>query len=635
VNPYPPHFKVGSYRPIYLWGGPGTVRMNRLKFMDVAVDEFVHDEVHTPTGADRVVGTMRCNWVHLMYDWGFPPEVERVDWDDFERAAAVYHDAGTPVFAYIQSSNCVYDGSFREQGWYAADERGRKITYITYSGRYMACLAHPDWRQHLKDLVRGAIERGADGIFLDNLFQGAQPVSLLGAWLGAAGCHCPRCREQYRAETGAPIPTGTVRPEDPTVARYLRWRAGQVTQLVAELAAYADELQPGTPLSANDFDACMRDAYLIYGIDLEALAQVQDVVMIENFGLPRWDRWPGPRLANNALTIRTARPIVGRAAHLSVLSYDVGIGFDPIYPARRYRQGIAEAAACGTSMTTKGAEYHDGEKMTVLTAAEYAPVHVAIGEAHAWLEANAALFGGERRNSAPVGLLHPGEALWLNWHQVAPMYFGAGQALTVAGIPWRVIRPGDPADGLEAVLVFDEAGLAACQQDAGGPLQTQVVLMPALEGWEGPSPSPLDGHPVLRGLVAAGARILFSAYSQNRLARQVMDAAGLPRVFTQSPLYYVPPEGAREALLNALPEDLYPRLSAPEPALIEVWRRGDTLQVHLVNYAAGPQEVQVRFRSPVAARVVSPDGTGDEERHEGARLDIPLDVYKVLLVTPH
>ena len=37
-------FQIGIYRPIYLWGGPGTIRMNRLKFMNQAVDEAAHHQ---------------------------------------------------------------------------------------------------------------------------------------------------------------------------------------------------------------------------------------------------------------------------------------------------------------------------------------------------------------------------------------------------------------------------------------------------------------------------------------------------------------------------------------------------------------------------------------------------------------
>lgn len=31
--PIPNPFDIGVHRPVYSWGGPGTVRMNRLKFM--------------------------------------------------------------------------------------------------------------------------------------------------------------------------------------------------------------------------------------------------------------------------------------------------------------------------------------------------------------------------------------------------------------------------------------------------------------------------------------------------------------------------------------------------------------------------------------------------------------------------
>ena len=53
-------------------------------------------------------------------------------------------------------------------------------------------------------------------------------------------------------------------------------------------------------LHQEDFDPVLRDSYLLYGIDLEALAKKQDIVMIEGFGLPLWEEQPKPRLANGA-----------------------------------------------------------------------------------------------------------------------------------------------------------------------------------------------------------------------------------------------------------------------------------------------------------------------------------------------
>jgi hypothetical protein len=410
---------------------------------------------------------------------------------------------------------------------------------------------------------------------------------------------------------------------------FLRWRAAQVTHLLRDLATYARELQPDTPISANDVDCVLKDSYVIYGIDLDALADVQDVTMIENFGLPRWDTKPVPGLTNNALQIRTAHAIVGKRAHLSILSYDVGIGFDPVYPVRRYRQGIAEAAACGVSMTTKGTEYYDGGKMTLLTASEFAPVTAALGDYHAWLEANAHMFAADRLNVAPIGLLYPGESLWLDWPRLAPLFYGAGQALTLEGIPWRVVNRLESLNGLRAVLVFDEEARTAVPDRAGA----TPILVPGLEHWRPPSPSLIGRSRLLRSIAASIYGAAATLYTRSRIAQRLMNWMGLPSVITQSSLYRAPSDAARMALASALPDDVYPRLRTRQPALIEVWRKQDQLQVHLVNYAAQPQEIRVQFPSPVAAQAISPD-EGDGASYEGAAVDVPVDVYQILLVTP-
>ena len=53
--------------------------MNKVKFMDYPVDEAAHLEVHEENVAELVVNEIHSNWVHLMYDWGFPPEIEAED----------------------------------------------------------------------------------------------------------------------------------------------------------------------------------------------------------------------------------------------------------------------------------------------------------------------------------------------------------------------------------------------------------------------------------------------------------------------------------------------------------------------------------------------------------------------------
>jgi hypothetical protein len=613
---------VGLHRPIYLWAGPGTVRMNRLKFMDAPVDEAVHLEAHTPVGARRVVQEAGFNWAYLTYDWGFPPEVEREDWAAFRQAVGVYHAAGARVFGYVQASNYVVSGSFRDRDWYALDPRGRPFYY--YTGRYMTCWRHPDWLEHLREMVRGVIAAGADGVFFDNPWHGAQPIHLGGAWIGGAGCYCARCREAFHRATGLEIPVRIAPETDETSRRYLRWRADLVAETLQMLADTARALKPDVLVSVNDFDAVMRPSFLIYGIDLARLSGVQDVMMIEDYGLPRWDAGTGdaaPALVNNALTLRTARALVGDTP-LTTDPYDKGIGFDGVYPARRLRQGIAEAAACGAAMVVKGTEFVENGAFTLLTAERFAPQREAVGKLHRWLAEHAGLYQ-ERTNAARVALLHPGEALWAAWDRLAPLYFGAAQTLLVAGIPWRVVTAQDDWTGLDVLFHFDQAPARI----AAFP-DLRAVHVPELPGWAGPAPSLLARSSAARSLVSTPLVELYRAYFRYRWARRLGDGLGLVHLFLQSPYFRLPAAPARQALLDALGRPPAPRVTAPAPVLVELWHRGEQRQLHLVNYAAAPQRVVVDLERPFAGEVLSPDRPATP--FGGARVEMELDVYAVL-----
>ncbi|HSV85948.1 MAG TPA: hypothetical protein VLH85_05195 [Levilinea sp.] len=597
--------------------------MNRLKFMNAPVDQVTHLEAHTPAGVRRVVDETGCNWIYLTYNWGFPPEQEVEDWEAFSSAAKAYQAAGAKVFAYIQTSNCVYDGSFKLQDWYALDARGRRIYY--YTGRYMTCWQHPAWIAHLEHMITGAIQRGADGIFFDNPWYAAQPVALFGSWHGSAGCHCQRCQEKYLQETGQTIPTH-IHPSDHLIDAYIRWRANQVTLTLAHYCGYAKFISPDIPVSVNNFDAVMRPSYLIYGIDLKALSSVQDIIMIENFGLPALDAHPHKRLPNNALTIRTARAIV-KSTPISVDPYDRGIGFDRVFPARRYLQGIAESIACGASMVIKGTEFIDKNVFTLLTAPQYYETRREIGRYHAWLEQHLNLFT-DRTSRAPVALLYPGDSLWQDWPRHAPRFFGACQALLAAGIPWKVILPGDDPGDLQAVII------CSGNQDrfATSP-DIPIISLDDLPAWVC-STQPnfmvrFFSRPI-NLLVACALR----AYFGSPLTRRLMDLAGVMRLFTSTPLYNLPTRTRQASLLAALPADIYPRLHAKKPALIEVWERSGIEEIHLVNYAGHNQEITVDFGVPRDVQILSPDHP-PQLLSPAVSIDFTLDVYAILTARPY
>jgi hypothetical protein len=121
---------------------------------------------------------------------------------------------------------------------------------------------------------------------------------------------------------------------------------------------------------------------------------------------------------------------------------------------------------------------------------------------------------------------------------------------------------------------------------------------------------------------------LFRAYFHSRLARRVLDGIGLSHFFLQSPFFKLPSAAQSRELLSAIGDGSRPRVRSDAPVLIEHWGRGNEEQIHLVNYAKLPQEIQVEIDRPVRGRVISPDM--ESFTFEGEKLIILLDVYAVV-----
>lgn len=608
-------FSVGKHRPVYLWAGPGTVRMNRLKFMGAPNDEFVHEEAHTEVGAQRMGSGGGFNWAYLMYDWGFPPEVERTDWEDFKKVVPIYHSHEIQVFGYIQTSNCVFDGSFLEKDWYAQDPKGRKIHY--YTGRYMTCWLHPGWFTHLQEMIRGVINAGSDGLFFDNPWMGLQPLHFGGTWSGPGGCYCLRCQRSFHNSSGLEIPK-QISPSNCETSRiYLNWRANVVTNIMDSLAKYARSLQPDIVISANDYDTIMHPTYISHGIDLPGLAICQDVVMIENFALPRYSK---DQLINNAITIRTALSLIGDTP-LTTDPYDKGIGFDNVYSPRRIQQGIAEAAACGTAMVVKGTEYVDDNGVfTLLTAQEFSAQRQAIKSIHTWLSDHANIYKG-RKNSAKVGLIYPENSFRTNWDQIAELYFGVCQTLTLNGIPWRVISEGQSLDDLEFVFYFE----GNWEEET----EAQSAKVTNLENWSLPGqPLLLENH-IIKKTLSAILSWYYRAYFDYRWTRWLTDKLGITQWFLGSPHFKIPSDKKQASILGVLPKGLNPRVSwTDSPVLIEVWQHKDESQIHLVNYGNNNQKVTVKFEKFASGQIISPGETTAD--FEGEQIEFELGVYSVI-----
>jgi hypothetical protein len=296
-----------------------------------------------------------------------------------------------------------------------------------------------------------------------------------------------------------------------------------------------------------------------------------------------------------------------------------------VFPARRYLQGIAEAAACGASMVVKGTEFVDRGSFTLLTAPQFKHTRIEVGYYHGWIEEHAHLYAN-RTNLAPVALLYPGDRLWQDWDCLAPLFFGAGQALLAAGIPWTVVNPGEElSPALQALLVFDDKQNTPFFAQSYLP----IISIPSLPAWSNSKASRKSSKSLLSAAAGAVIDWGYHAYFSSRFARSLMDRAGVMRLFTGSPLFNLPTPQQQAALNAALPDRLFPRLHTRAPVLIECWEHDGDQQVHLVNYASHPQTIRIDFDTAQPRRMISPDAA-DLVLPESTSVRLDLEIYSVI-----
>jgi hypothetical protein len=401
-----------------------------------------------------------------------------------------------------------------------------------------------------------------------------------------------------------------------------------MTLVIQQLSDFARSLKSDVIISANDYDPVMRPVKLIFGIDFQPLARIQDVTMIENFALPKWEDSHPTILVNNTLTVRNTQPYLPHQKHLSVLSYDAGIGFDPVYPTRRILTGMAEAAALGCSMTTKGTEYHDGEKMTLLTAPEYEEQQIAIGNLHHWLQDHQDIYQSQTNRAASVGILHPGDQLWQNWFQIAPLYFACQQTLLAAGIPWRVITDLEDMHEIQQLIVFDHLQILEKI-----PPEISIINASVLSHGQTFSQSFYDRHQILKSILSDIADNLIRGYHTSKSLRKLMDWLGMSKLVTHTPFFTLPTQEIQHELVSKIDNQKIIRVISDHPVLIDLWKNeSDGLHIHLVNYHAQKQVIKLKIPDNSILTVISPEQQAQEIPITSDTATLELDLYSICLL---
>lgn len=574
--------------PAYYWAGEGSAIIHRLKGFNRGVDHEAYVHAYDAERIRWLRDVGRVNCLFLSYNWGLPPELERVDWRDFERATRICHELGMLSIAYVQPSNAAAIGSFAERSWYAVTPKGKRIPY--YNGRFFTCLHDPLWRESVQERALDAIARGADGVFLDNCAFGGMPIPLSSDYTAFAGCYCSRCQASFarwqklRGQPPAGIPRLFRPARDRRAREFAHWRAWSLLEFIREIRSAIRSANANAVLLTNTVGAVNVNTYNIFGVDLPELAHVVDWMFVENLQSPRAE--PG-LLVQNAGTYKLLNALKPGAPTLSI-AYERGIGVDNIPPSTTFQRIAAEAYAAGGSPVLRVAEYIEGDRWTLLQPGKHDSRVGAAGAITRFVAENPSIFR-HRTPAARVVLYVPPGLAWRGdaFPESGSDYLAVLQALVAAAIPFRVET--SLARASDAAVLLVPAGIPSPDGT-----QARVIRYDEL-GIEKRRRSLFDYfgerlEPLIRSV---GPRVIDGYYSRVHVRRFVDRLDLLFRlVFKDQFEPLALGAAAAETLVAANPV----RIEADGFIFADLWENTNSLQLHLVNYES--RSVRVHLTGP-------------------------------------
>ncbi|MEW6201974.1 MAG: hypothetical protein AB1546_08360 [bacterium] len=653
--------ELGEFRSIHFWEGPSLVRMTKVKFPGQPINEQAILKAHTQKGIEHLL-ELHTNYVFAMFNWGFPPEAEAEDWDSYEEFTRLLHDSGLLSIAYIQPSNCVADGSFADRQWYALRPDGRRARYAS-PGRFMTCWTSEEWLDYVEKMVREAAKRGADGYFFDNVAFGAVPGFIGGKWFGAAGCHCDRCQILFLEHAAARnqrlkrIPT-SANLNSLAFRLYAEWRADVVTRCLQRWYSVARQLNPETIITSNSACISQLNSFVLFGVDLQEIVKMQEVILVENHNLSRLDR---TGLTYDAPTFKVLTEYTS-SEKIANIPYLRGIGFDAVYAPAHYQVAIAEAASCGGIAHIKGTEYRErkGGAWTVLTDDPYGAERDAVGIYLDWIEKNAEIFQ-DAQPDAHVGILHPLEEMRWRWSRIAPAFFKTIQTLTELHILFRVVPENYIEEklqqGIRLLIVppkqeYSEKLISVLKNFLE---HGKILFIGNVPDWAAgdigitsidekifaepqPFSARLPENPITRMLLTGIFNGALDAYFGNPTIRRIADGLKLyEKTLVKLGKYQVPKNweilyDTVRKILETFPEDTL--IEGPPNIHVQRWRKDGSIYYHLVNHLPGIERmsaVSIRFPSPVSARIISPDENKIRYVKESSMI-LQVKIYSIIEV---
>jgi len=531
----------------------------------------------------------------------------RNDWD--ERYLQSLHANGFKVaanFSTAQGTTTVGADQALVDAAACRDVHGRPIDFGAGVPIYLACHNNPDWRLFLQKRVVDQVQGGPDVILIDETAGNATRLDV--------ACLCEWCLKGFRdylagrysaaelrtrfgiadiatydyaaylRSVGASGPAWDPNPE--LRREFFRFQLGTRLDQLRSLKQAAQQAagqpsqqaagqtaQPGAGQTAGGSPAGgagTAGASLLWSANLYNFQPIQqvfvDLVDIIPFEMPI-ERLPAGKCVPTYLLARAAAP--GK----------VLVGFPDIFVLAQHSPAdnvlwshwLAEAWAAGVSFLLPYQAFTAGGGSFTLPSE-------AIADTAAFLRANAAYYDYE--GAEPVArvavLWDLGKALY-DWEDPAAQNFaGIGRNLYEAHIPYKVVFTGD-GDLVPRQLKLED--LEGCD----------LLVVPRGYGQAPGTVAVLDAYQ------ARGGRVVREATAATVVAA-VTGAAGSAV------------GGSAGGTVGAGGPDLGLDTDAGPDVGVLVWQRGDSLVVHLINYAYDYQAHAFQRRGPFSLTVTPPPG---------------------------
>ncbi len=231
----------------------------------------------------KKLAALGVNLVILPFSLGGSAKVEAEERGDFEKTADYFHKYGIVTLPYLQWQNILQEAGALENAEWALTTGGNTQQYAQW--RRTVCQSSKGFLDYIKDNVADALNKGADGIWIDNSY--LKP------------CNCDLCKDNFRkylAENRrdlldllylkdferVEIPAGFSDPVlDPIMQAYIEFNGERCENTLKDVKEYMEQISSHALFASNPGIHRGKNQYL-QGIDIYELGKLHDIMYLEN-----------------------------------------------------------------------------------------------------------------------------------------------------------------------------------------------------------------------------------------------------------------------------------------------------------------------------------------------------------------